>query len=79
MATTTEGKIAKVEFGKIKTTETIGGKKIVDSEEEYAQLTLDTGHKFPLSGKSGHEVQALGAGQKVKVTQDKGMITIEKA
>jgi hypothetical protein len=79
MATTTEGRIVKVEFGKIKTTETIGGKKIVDSEQDYAQLTLDTTQKFPLSDKSGHELQAWGAGQKVKVTQDKGTITIEKA
>lgn len=72
----TEGRIADLEFGKI---EIIGGKKIVDSNQECARLTLNTGQVFSLSCQSGLEIQTWEAGQKVKVTQARGMIKIEKA
>ena len=52
-------------------------KVIVDSEKEYSLITLDTGDTFNLSGKAGHELEAMGIGSKLKVTQDKGTITVE--
>jgi len=77
MAKVTEGKLVKVEYGSIKTKVTIGKKVVVSSEQEYSLVTLDTGDTFQLSGKNGHELEAAGIGSKLKVTQDKGTITVE--
>ena len=74
----TEGKLLKVDFVSVKTKETIGNKVVVDSDQEFAHLTLDTGAVFLLSGKSGHEVASWGTGHKLSITQDKGIITIDK-
>jgi hypothetical protein len=76
-AKVTEGILINVEYGSIKTKETIDKKVVMDSDREYSLVTLDTGDKFHLSGKSGHELEAVGIGSKLKVTQDDGTIIIE--
>ena len=74
----TKGKIAKVEFATIETKEVVGTKTVLNSKQEFARLTLETGEQFIVSGKGGIELQKWGSGQKVKVTQEKGKITFEK-
>lgn len=76
-AKVTEGILVNVEYGSIKFKETIDKKVVMDSDRVYSLVTLDTGDKFQLSGKSGHQHEAVGIGSKLKVTQDDGTIIIE--
>ena len=77
MAKVTEGKLVKVEYGYIKTKETIDKKVVVDSKQRYSLITLDTGDTFNLSCERGRELEAAGIGSRLKVTQDNGTITVE--
>jgi hypothetical protein len=76
-AKVTEEILVNVEYGSIKFKETIDKKVVMDSDRVYSLVTLDTGDKFQLSGNSGHQLEAVGIGSKLKVMQDDGTIIIE--
>jgi hypothetical protein len=64
-----KGTITDVTFGTLTT-----GKLGVSRSENWARITLDTGDQFRVTARSG---KRLKAGDKVRITQDKGDMTID--
>lgn len=81
MKKVTEGKILKIDFALVKTSERIQnqkeGRTVFERSDEYARITLESGERFTISGETGRELEKLGVGTPFRFTQENGQILIE--